>query len=280
VADQISEDIAAALFDRFDRPDLVGFQGPVLAFERGVRLEEAGSGVLLAEAFGVPVAWDFLRQDFILNGASVLMAQAEFTAAMLCQSGETGRAVHLSLDTRSQMFWVENGAVVQAMETGPGLGLLAVTGQGQGGRVAPAIPEDMLADPFFLRIGPRVTNAELLDKAAAALEGLAPSDAGATAAAMIVAGALQALEVGPFRPETLFVSGPGATNPDLQTMLRAGLRSGVDMSIRLVEGTCIQGQATGFLAARLVRGLTVAGPNITGAPTAMASGVLSRPTPK
>ena len=267
-AAQVAEDCAAQLFERFEGVELVGFQGPVLRFERGITLEAAGNGDVLAEAFGVPVAWNFLAEDFRLGGASLLMNQAALASAV----GASSKVLVVSLDTRIQATWVENGVVALAQETGPGLGLMSVMPSVSGGRVAEALPEMLVDEPFFSRMGPRLVSGQMTDRIALMLSELAPADAYATALAMIVAGLLQTIEDGPFEPKKIYISGPGSEMADLREILGAVFEKIEGVSI---PAHAAQAAGVGLMAVRLVRKKTLSGPTISGVPTAIASGQIS-----
>jgi anhydro-N-acetylmuramic acid kinase len=269
---KIAEDLSCQLFDAFEGIELVGFQGPVLSFEQGETLMEAGSGTLLAEAFGVPVVWDLLSEDFALNGASVLAGQAEWSAALIRRHEFRGTAVHMSLDARSQVFWIRDGKIICATEAGPGAGLLSTfAGRGQ---ITDGTPEKLLSDRFYSKMGPRTANSGLLDRAERALRAVPEADRYTTAVAIIVAGVLQTLHNGPFQPQRVFVSGPMSTNSELVGMLAEG----VGMPLENFEMDAMQAGGTAFVAARIVRGRTVSGPDVTGVPTTMAAGTISRPS--
>lgn len=270
----VAEDLAGTLFERFQGIDLVGFQGPILAFEQGINLHEAGSGAVLAEAFDTPVVWDLLSEDFALNGASVLASQAEWSAALMRRMKEMGPVVHICLDARSQVFWVREGKLILATEAGPTMEFLLAKKAGVRGNIASGIPEQFVAGGFNSKMGPRSSGQELSERAAMAVQKLSAADARATAAAIVVAGVLQTLEQGPYVPERVFVSGPVAADRDIASMLAAA----INVPLESLGVNAMQAGGIGFVAARIVRGKTVTGPHVTGVPTTMSAGTLSRPS--
>jgi anhydro-N-acetylmuramic acid kinase len=270
----VAEDLAGTLFERFQGIDLVGFQGPILAFEQGINLHEAGSGAVLAEAIDTPVVWDLLSEDFALNGASVLASQAEWSAALMRRMKEMGPVVHICLDARSQVFWVREGKLILATEAGPTMEFLLAKKAGVRGNIASGIPEQFVAGGFYSKMGPRASGQELSERAARAVQKMSAADARATAAAIVVAGVLQTLEQGPYLPKRVFVSGPVAADRDVASMLAAA----INVPLESLGVNAMQAGGIGFVAARIVRGKTVTGPHVTGVPTTMSAGTLSRPS--
>ncbi len=287
----VAENAAAELLDRFDPPDLVGWQRPVDWFDAAKgRISEIGSGALLAQAAGVPVAWDFLSTDLQMGGIG-LTVPAAFSWALAARANTP--MIHLDLGTRALMAvadpaqdWAKLPDALRAAECGLGFGALnalqAEDAVGwswpEGGTVVADIPEVLLEHAFFARMPPKLAPAELTEKALLAVTGLDPADAAATLLAMIAGGVAAVLDQFETAVPTIHVSGRGAVHSELLHMISAA--TGLDcvsLADLGIDPAMSKAMAVGYLAVRVSRGLPTSGPGTTGVKAAIGGAVISGP---
>ena len=89
-AAEVVENAHAELLGQFEGAEIVGFHGQTLSHrpEAG-QTHQAGNGALLAEALGLPVAWDFRSNDMQLGGQGAPLAPFyHFALARKMQASE------------------------------------------------------------------------------------------------------------------------------------------------------------------------------------------------
>jgi anhydro-N-acetylmuramic acid kinase len=136
-----------------------------------------------------------------------------------------------------------------------------------------------LNDPYFDKLPPKSVDRHDFDRLGAALtEGLSIEDGAATLTAYSAACMARAVEHFPAPPQTWIMTGGGAHNPTLMSMLADRLSGSVRSASELGWNTeHIEAQAFAYLAARSLRGLPLTFPGTTGVPSPMRGGIVSDP---
>jgi anhydro-N-acetylmuramic acid kinase len=185
------------------------------------------NGALLAELTGIDAVADLRGRDVAAGGQGAPLAPG-FHAAMFAQAGEE-RGV-LNLGGMANLSRLGADGSVLGFDTGPANALLdgwcerhqhqpfdADGAWAASGRVADALLNALLAEPFFLQPPPKSTGRDLfnlawLDNAVARHPKAAPQDVQATLAALTVQSVAQAVQAHAPRVQSLYVCGGGARN--------------------------------------------------------------------
>ncbi len=288
----------ADLLGRFESPSVVGFHGQTLAHEPGGRgTLQAGNGDALAEALGVPVAWDFRSADVAAGGQGAPLAPF-FHFACARWAGLSEPVAFLNLGGVGNLTQVdprqeapEAPGACFAFDTGPANApiddlMRARTGEAfdrdgataAAGKVDAALVAAVLSNSYFRARAPKSLDRNAFATALAPAADLPLADAAATFAAIAAAAVTAGLDLCQMRPERLLVTGGGRRNP---VMLRM-LAERADLPVEPVEavgldGDMLEAQAFGFLAVRVLRGLALTAPGTTGVPAPCRGGRLARP---
>ena len=294
----VVEDAHAELLAQFPQAEVVGFHGQTLAHAPGGRgTHQAGSGARLAARLGRAMVWDFRSADVAAGGQGAPLAPF-YHFACARRVGASGPVAFLNLGGVGNLTWVDPGAPgpsapggLVAFDTGPanapmddlmaarrGLprdegGALAAQG-----RVAEAVLEHLLQDPYLAHPAPKSLDRQDFPGLLPALEGLEDADALATATAFSAACVARGLALLPGRPGQLWVTGGGRHNATLMAMLAA--RCGcpaVPVEAVGLDGDLLEAQAFAHLAVRVLRGLPLSAPGTTGVPAPTCGGRLARP---
>jgi len=285
---------AAAEFDT----DILGFHGQTLAHDPAAgRTYQIGDGQVLADHFGVPVAWDFRSRDVAHGGQGAPLAPFfHFACAKYCDVTEP--IAVLNLGGVGNITYVDPsyddpaapGAVL-AFDTGPANApindiMMARFGLpfDENGRVASQglanldIVRRALALDYFAAPAPKSLDrdafAQVLDWIMDAKDG----DAIATLTQIVVATVVHAVAQLPCRPSCLWITGGGRKNPIIMRGLSHSLPCPV-IQIEAVglDGDMLEAQAFGYLAVRVARGLPISAPMTTGVPYPMVGGQIAQP---
>lgn len=289
------------LLGQFAAVDLIGFHGQTVA--HAPRLQgtlQLGDGAALAEAFGVPVVWDFRSADIELGGEGAPLAPF-FHFACAKWFGAAAPVAFLNLGGVGNITWVdpgfdrpeEDGALL-AFDTGPAnapindlvQARLGVPYDADGaiaakGTVETGALELFLAEPYFARIPPKSLDRNDFGEIVGLVSELSDADATATLTAMCAAGVAEAMQHCPRPPSRVLVTGGGRHNPVLMQMLAVSLDCPV-MPVEDVglDGDMLEAQAFAYLAVRVARGLPTSCPGTTGVRAAVSGGTLSVPDPE
>ena len=298
-ATELVEIAHAELMDGFRGADIVGFHGQTLAHDpRGRGTFQVGNGALLAEAFGLPVVWDFRSADVEMGGQGAPLVPF-FHHACAKWISEKQPLVFLNLGGIGNVTWVDpivdrpdaKGALL-AFDTGPANGPvndlmmarlgLAMDKDGalaEQGQVAEGVLETFLEGAFFHRLPPKSLDRGAFTDLENAVSDLSDADAAATLSAAVAASVVKAAEHFPCQVEQVLVTGGGRKNPVIMGMLRAGLQCSVEPveSVGL-DGDMLEAQAFAYLAVRVARGLPTTSPSTTGVAAAIGGGKISRPS--
>jgi anhydro-N-acetylmuramic acid kinase len=127
----------------------------------------------IAEAFGVPVVWDFRRADLAVGGEGAPLTPLALFYLFYPRTGPRCGFLNLGGIANYTYFSGENPEEVLGWDTGPGIGLLDLAVRrlfqlpyDHGGRIAKegAIHKDLLQellkDPYFERTPPKSTGKE------------------------------------------------------------------------------------------------------------------------
>ncbi|NDV01719.1 anhydro-N-acetylmuramic acid kinase [Pseudoroseicyclus tamaricis] len=277
------------------RADLIGFHGQTLAHEpKGRGTLQAGDGAALAEATGLPVAWDFRSADVQMGGEGAPLAPF-YHFALAKHLGAEAPLAFLNLGGVGNLTWIdprrarpEEAGALLAFDTGPAnapVDDLVAERLGQGfdeggalaarGEVDEAVLEALLAHRYFARMPPKSLDRNAFDLD---VRHLGDADAAATLTACAAAAVMQGMDFCPEPPERLLVTGGGRKNETLMAMIAAGLDCPVEpVEAAGLDGDLLEAQAFAYLAARVARGLPTSCPGTTGVAAAVGGGILSRP---
>jgi anhydro-N-acetylmuramic acid kinase len=278
--------------------DLAGFHGQTLAHEPGGRgTHQAGDGSVLADALGLPVAWDFRSADVRMGGQGAPLAPF-FHFACAKWIGADAPLAFLNLGGVGNLTWVDprkpapeaEGACL-AFDTGPANapiddlifrrcgrardegGALAATGQ-----VDEEVVRRFLDHPYFLKVPPKSLDRDAFPGLSASVAELSDADAAVTLTAAAAVAVHRGAQHFPEPVTRILVTGGGRHNPVLMEMLRTAF----DMPVEPVEavglnGDMLEAQAFAYLAARVRRGLPTSCPGTTGVRAAVGGGMISQP---
>ncbi|WP_299626634.1 anhydro-N-acetylmuramic acid kinase [uncultured Tateyamaria sp.] len=299
-ATDVVMDAHRQLLGQFAEVDLIGFHGQTVAHApRAQGTLQLGDGAALAEAFGVPVVWDFRSADVELGGEGAPLAPF-FHFACAKWFGADAPVAFLNLGGVGNITWVdpgfdrpeEDGALL-AFDTGPAnapindlvqarLGVPYDAGGAIAakGTVETGALELFLAEPYFARIPPKSLDRNDFAEMVGLVAELSDADATATLTAMCAAGVAEAMQHCPRAPSRVLVTGGGRHNPVLMRMLAVSLDCPV-MPVEDVglDGDMLEAQAFAYLAVRVARGLPTSCPGTTGVRAAVSGGTLSVPAP-
>jgi len=268
-----------------ERPtDLIGFHGQTILHQPDRRRTwQIGDASGLAQAAGVPVAYDFRSADVAAGGQGAPLAPVWHAA--LARNQPRPLAV-LNIGGVANVTWIGEDSDLIAFDTGPGNGPLddwttRHTGQAfdRAGALARSGTADavvlgrLMAHPYFARPAPKSLDRLDFSRALAGsgLDALSAADGAATLVAFTVA----SIAASPFPapPRRWLVTGGGRHNPAIMAGLRAALGVPVD-PVETVgwDGDALEAQCFGFLAARVAAGLPLSFPGTTGAPAPMPGG--------
>ena len=266
--------------------DIVGFHGQTILHRPAERRTwQIGDAQMLADAIGVPVAWDFRTADVAAGGQGAPFAP--MIHAVMAEGLPRPLGV-LNVGGVGNATWI--GEEMLACDTGPGNGPLddlvarhkdeAFDREGalaRRGRVADAVLARLLDDPYFLRPSPK--SLDRLDFSAriatSGLDALDPADAAATLVAFIAEAV--ARTVFPKPAVAWLVTGGGRHNPAIMDALRARLPNVSPVEAIGWDGDALEAQCFAMLASRVTRGLPLSFPGTTGAPRPMPGGRIASP---
>lgn len=298
-AAEVIEAAHAGLLSGFEGAELVGFHGQTLAHDprgRGAT-HQVGDGDRLAQALGVPVAWDFRTADVTLGGEGAPLAPF-FHFALAKFIGAGAPVAFLNLGGVGNITWVdprldkpEDDGALLAFDTGPANapindliwarrrtpfdagGALAASGT-----VDESIVDAFLDHPYFLRMPPKSLDRDTFAALADTVADLSDANAAATLTACCAAAVARGLEHCPTRPERLLLCGGGRKNATLVRGIEA--RTGISaIPVEQVglDGDMLEAQAFAFLAVRVARGLATSCPSTTGVAANVGGGRVSVP---
>lgn len=297
-AADVLEQAHIALMTQFDGVALAGFHGQTLAHDPGGRgTHQAGDGQRIADALGVPVAWDFRSADVAAGGQGAPLAPL-YHFALAGWIRATEPVAFLNLGGVGNLTWVDprcdapdsSGALL-AFDTGPANApindlMMARRGESHdaGGALAAAgvadatIVADIMVHPYFTRPVPKSLDRDAFAQLLPAVARLSDADAVATATAVAVASVIAGLSLCPASPSRLLVTGGGRHNAQLMRLLSAA----APMPVSAVEavgldGDMLEAQAFAYLAVRAARGLPLSAPTTTGVPNPLTGGRVSTP---
>ncbi|MBW6506751.1 MAG: anhydro-N-acetylmuramic acid kinase [Rhodobacteraceae bacterium] len=271
-AAEVVETAAAELLSGFPEAEIIGFRGPMRAGA------ELGSGAVLADVLGLSVVSDFRSSDRALGGQGGPLSPF-FHHALVRFMGATAPIAFLTLGNRAALSWVDpctRGPEAPGACMGFDAGPAAPLGKGSGQPDRAAIAR-MLAQPFFLRMPPKV----LTDATLAALAGALARRGRSSLATRIEATAeavARGFEHFPAPPARLLVAGARRANPMLLARLRALLPCAVaTVDDAGLPGDALSAAACAHLALRVARGLPTTGPATTGVAAFVGGGQIDRP---
>ena len=291
----------AALAEGFPDAGLIGYHGQTLAHDPGGRgTHQAGDGAALAALLARPVVWDFRSEDVRQGGEGAPLAPFFHWACAEWAMGQgllpRAPVAFLNLGGVGNVTWVDptaaapeaDGACI-AFDTGPAnaplndllrarRGMARDEGGALAARGTPddAVIADFLTHPHFARPVPKSLDRDAFDLLPRVAH-LSDADAAATlthaAAAAVAAGMALVPPVA-----LLLVCGGGRHNAAMMAALAARLDCRVaPVDQAGLDGDMLEAQAFGWLAVRVLRGLTTSGPGTTGAPGPVCGGRISHP---
>ncbi len=297
VAEEIVRTAHADVIAGFDGVDLVGFHGQTLTHDPAQsRTHQVGDGARLAAQCGLPVVWDFRKNDVAAGGQGAPLAPY-FHFACAKFIGADAPLAFLNLGGVGNLTWVdprqtraESNCAVLAFDTGPANapiddlvgrktdqkfdadGILA-----QRGQVDAAVLAGFLTHPYFQRSAPKSLDRNEFSALSSDVDALDTADGCATLVACAVAAVKMGLTGCPEVSKVL-VTGGGRRNPAMMTGLDAALDAPVLPVERVgLNGDMLEAQAFAYLAVRSQRSLPLSGPTTTGVPDLTCGGRLSLP---
>lgn len=242
---------------------------------------QIGDNNQIVAATGITVVGDFRRRDMALGGQGAPLVPA-FHQALLMDAVE--RRMVLNIGGIANLSLLLPGQPVRGYDTGPGNMLMDAwtwrhlgkpydqEGQwARGGRVAPALLERMLSDPWFALPPPKSTGREhfnlgWVERQLQSFPALAPQDVQATLAELSAVTIARQVQLND-GCDRLLVCGGGARNTLLMARL-AALLPGTEVTTTDaagIRGDDMEALAFAWLACRTLSGLPGNLPAVTGA---------------
>jgi anhydro-N-acetylmuramic acid kinase len=273
--------------------DLIGMHGQTVLHERPVagrpgRTVQLGDAAWLAEAAGVPVAFDFRTADVAAGGQGAPLAPV-YHAALIRAAGLEAPVAALNLGGVANITLVGADGAMLAFDTGPANGMIDLWVQENtadrfdadgrlagAGKVDAGVLSALLAHPYFQLPAPKSLDRH--DFPMDPVRRLSLEDGAATLTAFTAEAVRLALGALGETPCAVIACGGGRRNPALMAAIAARigvpLMSAEDVGWR---GDAIEAEAFAYLAARTARGLPISFPGTTGVTAPMTGGRIARP---
>jgi anhydro-N-acetylmuramic acid kinase len=274
--------------------DLIGMHGQTVLHERPQdgrvgRTVQLGDAQWLADATGVPVAYDFRTADVAAGGEGAPLAPI-YHLARARTAGLSAPLGVLNVGGVANITFWAGGDEIAAFDTGPGNGMIDLLMQSRGagrfdeggkyasvGQVDEGVLRGLLGHPYFQAPPPK--SLDRYDFPLEPLEPLRLEDAAATLVAFTAEAVKQGCDIMGGSPSEVVVCGGGRHNPTLM----AAFTERLSVPVTTAEdhgwrGDSIEAEAFAYLAARTVRGLPISFPKTTGVPAPMTGGRVARPT--
>lgn len=278
--------------------ECVGVHGQTLAHEpKGRGTHQAGDGVRIADALGLPIVWDFRSADVQLGGQGAPLAPA-YHFALAKHLGLEAPVAFLNLGGVGNLTWLdprcaapEEAGALLAFDTGPANaplddhvadwlgkpfdegGTLAAEGNVDQGTV-----EAFAEHSYFMRMPPKSLDRNDFPELISAVDEMGAADGAATLTAAVAVGVLRGAEFFPAPVTRVLVTGGGRKNPIMMQMIAEALDAQVEpVEAMGLDGDMIEAQAFAYLAARVTRGLPTTFPGTTGVAAAVGGGEVSQP---
>lgn len=260
-------------------PSLLGFHGHTVRHIPSESLTmQIGNPWLLAEASGLPVVYDFRRND-VANGGQGAPLVSMFHQALFNDSPRP--VAILNLGGVANLTWLGADDMIIAGDTGPGCGLLDEWAQemanlphdtdgilASNGTVNEQIVVDALANPFFEKRLPK--SADRYDFDHIDVSQLTTEDGAATLCAVTAQAVVRSVDHLPSTPRALWVTGGGVHNPVIMRMLADHFPEVRSVEERGLSADTLEAECFAWLAVRHKLGLPLTIPETTGC---------QRPTP-
>lgn len=270
-------------------PVLAGVHGQTVLHKRPTQTAKGSTLQLidapgLQAALGVPLAYDFRSADVEAGGQGAPLAPVYHGALMRRMADEA--AVVLNLGGVANITGMADDGTLIAFDTGPANGPIDewIEGHGRGthdvggvaaaaGRVHEGLLQQLFEHQWFSELPPK--SLDRYDFNASMARGLSFEDGAATLTAFSARAVAAGVAQLPNVPKRVIACGGGRHNPTLMQALKDALPCAVitaeDAGWR---GDSVEAEAFAYLAARTVRALPISWPMTTGAPAAMAGGLL------
>ena len=267
--------------------DIIGFHGQTVIHrpERGLTVQ-LGDGEVLANALGIPVAYDLRANDMRHGGQGAPLVPAYHRA--LAQSVSARPLAFVNVGGVANVTWVGADDALVAFDTGPGNALIddwmklhtSVARDDGGatalaGRVDEATVAQFLGDGFFEMAVPKSLDRNTF--AGYTLNGLSTADGAATLVAVTARAIAASVHHMPVPPKTWIICGGGRHNLAIMRALDAllpNVRSAEQLGF---DGDAMEAEAWAFLAVRCVAGLPITYPGTTGTDRPVTGGIVAKP---
>lgn len=265
------------------QPRIIGFHGHTIRHSGADRLTwQIGDASRLSQRLGIAVVSDFRRADIGAGGQGAPLAPL-FHRQLFAAAEKP--CVILNLGGVANITWLGRHHEILAGDTGPGCGLLdewiqAGTGEpldldgaiATAGTVHEPTVCRALAEPFFQRPLPKSADRYEfhIDLSTLSLSDGAATLCAITARAIELAIA-QALEP----PRTIWMTGGGARNPVITSMLVERFRDVRNVTQHGQRADTMEAECFGWLAVRRLLGRPTSLPETTGCQRATCGGVVT-----
>ncbi len=264
--------------------ELIGFHGHTLRHDPSRNFtRQIGDAARLSQACRIPVVSDFRRMDMAAGGQGAPLAPL-FHQLLLHDTEKP--AVVLNLGGVANVTWLGRNDAILAGDTGPGCGLLDAWMQqrlglpfDKDGVVAAAgsvhmdIVRTALQSPFFQLPMPK--SADRFQFSVPSLDTLDTANGAATLCALTVGAVVQALGNVPATPQSVTVTGGGASHPVIMRMLAEHFANVSTAEATGLRGDSMEAECFAWLAVRRLRGLPTSLPETTGCRVPTCGGLLT-----
>lgn len=274
--------------------ELIGFHGHTIRHQPARSADEIGhtwqigDPNVLSEQLGCAVVSDFRRRDIAAGGEGAPLVPL-FHQELL-REVEKPSAV-LNIGGVANVTWLGHSDSILAGDTGPGCGLLDAwvlerTGEpfdrdaklAQQGEVHWNLVEAFVAQEYFQRALPK--SADRFQFHVGGIESLSNEDGAATLCAATTTAVVQAIGKFPVPPKSLFVTGGGARNPFVMSLLGRQLNEHRACEVTSVDSLglrveSMEAECFAWLAVRRLRGLPTSLPETTGCRVPVCGGQIT-----
>lgn len=272
--------------------DMIGFHGQTITHDPDKKLTiQLGDGQALANATGMPVAYDFRTADVAAGGQGAPLLPVYHRARVLSAGIELPTVI-LNIGGVSNITWIgADDNDMLAFDTGPGNALiddymLTHTGHAfdENGNMAATgnshhhIVAQWCEAPYFKKSPPKSLDRDAWKNVQHDVQLLSQADAVATLTSLTVEAIYKGTMLCPQKPKALYVGGGGRKNVFIMQALQYKLGVPVlPVDTLGWDGDSLEAEGFAYLAARSFAELPLSFPGTTSVPAPQSGGKIAYP---
>ena len=271
--------------------DVIGFHGQTLLHNPGEGWSwQIGDGNQLSKELGIQVVSDFRKYD-VSNGGQGAPLVPVYHKAVFSGRGVKYPIGLINFGGVANVTWIGSDKTddLIAFDTGPANALLDDWVRrntdyiydkdgifSQHGTIHQGLIEKWINNDYFKQPPPKSLDRDYFN--VDEVNSLSLEDGAATLAGFSVACLKEAINIYPKKVNNWYVSGGGAHNPTIMTMLNEVLGENVKTLNTIgLDGDYIEAEAFGYMAVRRLYDLPITFPGTTGISSPSTGGVISKP---